>query len=95
LKSFNFIHKYLLVKKNNRYFFKLFVFFFKKKNISLDFKIISRPSKFFFITYESLKLLSKRSGSSIFIISTNKGFLSHQDAIKNKTGGYVIGFFSF
>jgi ribosomal protein S8 len=94
LKSFNFIHKYSLIKKNNQFFLKLFVFFFRKKNISSNFKIISKPSKFFFISYKALRLLNKRTGSSIFIISTNRGFLSHHQAIKNKLGGYVVGFFS-
>ena len=95
LKNFNFIHKYVLVKKNGLTFLKIYIYYYKNKSTCSTFKLLSKPSKRFLISYKALKLLHKRSGCSIYLISTSKGLLSHHDAIKNKIGGFVVGFFSF
>jgi ribosomal protein S8 len=94
LKKFNVIHDYKLIKKNNFNFIKINLFFYKNKSISSTIKIISKPTKVFLISYESLKLLNKKCGSSIFLISTSKGVMSHNDAIKLKIGGFLLLFFS-
>jgi len=94
LKSFNFIHKYVLIKKNKNIYIKVYVYYYKNKPVCSSFKLISKPSKLFNISYKSLRLLDKKSGSSVFIISTSKGLLSHKDAIKNKLTGNLVGFFS-
>ena len=94
LKKFNVIHDFKLIKKNNFNFIKISLFFYKNKNICSNLKIISRPAKTFLISYEALKLLNKKSGSSVFLISTDKGILSHHEAIKLKIGGSLIVFFS-
>lgn len=94
LKNFNFIHKYILIKKNNRLLIKIYLYYYKNKKISPFFKLISKPSKNFFVSYKILRLLSKRTAGSIFIISTSKGLLSHHEAIKNKVSGKLIAFFS-
>ncbi len=94
LKKFNFIHKYILMKKNNKFVIKIYLYYYKNKKICSNFKLISRPSKIFTISYKALRLINKRTGSSIFILSTSKGLLSHKDALKNKITGNVIGFFS-
>jgi ribosomal protein S8 len=56
--------------------------------------LISNQSKIFTISYHSLKLLTKKSGSSVFLISTSKGLLSNKEAINQKNGGIILGFFS-
>lgn len=94
LKKFNVIHDYKLIKKNSFTYIKITLFFYKNKVICHNFKIITRPSKVFTISYQSLTLLSKKTNSSIFLISTSKGILSHKEAILRKTGGIVLGFFS-
>lgn len=94
LKNFNIIHDFKLIKKNNFNFIKINLFFYKNKTICHNLKIISRPAKIFTISYKSLLLLNKKSGSSIFLISTTKGIVSHQEAIKLKIGGVLICFFS-
>lgn len=94
LKKFNVIHDYKLFKKNNFNYIKITLFFYKNNPICFNFKIISRQSKIFTISYQSLLLLTKKSGSSIFLLSTAKGILSNKEAIHQKTGGVLLGFFS-
>lgn len=93
-KKFSIIHDFKLIKKNNFNFIKINLFFYKNKIICSNFKIISRPAKTFTISYHSLKLLNKRTGSSVFLIYTSKGILSHLEAIELKIGGILLGFFS-
>lgn len=95
LKNFNFIHKYALIKLNNKVYIKIFLYYYKDKLICNNFKIISCPSKSLFLSYKSLSLISKKSSSSIFVISNNMGIVSHHQALKYKKGGLVLGFFSF
>lgn len=94
LKKFNIIHDYKVITKDKFTFIKINLFFYKNKPVCHNFKLISRPSKTFLISYNSLVLLSKKTNSSVFIISTSNGVLSHKEAILRKTGGMVLGFFS-
>ena len=94
LKKFNVIHDYKILKKNNLNYIKITLFFYKNKIICSNFKLISKKSIIFTISYKSLLLLTKKSGSSIFLISTSKGLLSNREAINQKIGGILIGFFS-
>ena len=94
LKKFNVIHDFRLIKKNKFVYIKITLFFYKNNIICYNFKIITRPAKIFNISYNSLVLLSKKTNSSIFLISTSKGILSHKEAILQKKGGMVLGFFS-
>jgi ribosomal protein S8 len=95
LRKLNFINRFVVIKTKNLYFIKIFAYYYKTNQIGKNFKLLSTPSKTFFISFKALKLLSKRSGASIFLISTTKGIITHQHALKNKIGGIVIGFFSF
>jgi len=94
LKNFSFINKYYIIKMKNKFYIKIYLYYYKNKIISNNFKILSTPSKSFFLSYKSLRLLSKRTSSSIFILSTDKGILSHKQALNQKLGGLVLGFFS-
>ena len=94
LKKFNVIHDYKLLKKTDFNYIKITLFFYKNKTICYNFKLISRQSKIFTVSYQSLRLLTKKSGSSVFLISTSKGLLSNKEAINQKIGGILLGFFS-
>jgi ribosomal protein S8 len=84
-----------LNSKNMKNFFKIYLFFFKNLTIYKNFKIISLPSRSFFISNSALSLLHKKSYNSIFIIETDKGLLTHLESLKMKKGGRVLGFISF
>ena len=95
LKNFNFIHKYTLIKIKNKTYIKVFLYYYKNKLICNNFKLISSPSKSFFLSYKSLRLISKRTASSVFVLSNDKGIVSHRTALRDKKGGLIVGFFSF
>ncbi|KKS81021.1 MAG: 30S ribosomal protein S8 [Candidatus Woesebacteria bacterium GW2011_GWC1_43_10b] len=59
----------------------------KKEPIIMDIKLISKPG---LRRYVSADEISKRRGASILILSTSKGVLSSQDALKARVGGEVI-----
>jgi ribosomal protein S8 len=94
LKNFTFINKYYIIKIKNKFYIRIYLYYYKNKIISNNFKILSSPSKSFFLSYKSLRLISKRTSSSIFILSTDRGLLSHKQALNQKLGGLVLGFFS-
>lgn len=94
LKKFNLINKYILIKENNKIKIKIFLYYYKNKKICHTFKLISKPSNKFTVSYKALRLLNKKSGSSLFILSTSYGLISHKEALKLKITGIVIGFFS-
>jgi ribosomal protein S8 len=94
LKYINIIYKYSLIKSKNKNwtFIQIHLNFFKAKKIGNYFKVISKPSKKIFISHKSLRFLTKRTGQSIFLISTTIGIVIHQKAIKEKISGIVLGF---
>ena len=94
LKKLNFIHKFTVVEYNKLIYLNVYLYFYKNINVGTSIKVISKPSKFFFISYKSLRLLNKRTGSSFLILSTPNGLLSHNEALKLRSTGLVLGFFS-
>lgn len=58
-----------------------------KKPVLLDIKLISRPGQ---RVYLGAADLGKKRGSSIYLLSTPKGILVSQEALKLNVGGEVI-----
>jgi small subunit ribosomal protein S8 len=58
-----------------------------KEPVLTDVKLISKPG---LRIYKSVRELEEKKGSSILIISTPKGILTHREAIKARLGGEVI-----
>lgn len=95
LKKLNLIYKYTLINKKNIILININLYFYKNNPTTSSLKLISKPSKNFLLSYQSLRLLSKKTGNSIFLLSTPKGILTHKEAIKLKTSGFIICFFSY
>jgi len=72
----------------------IYLFYYNLVPLSKNYKLLSRSSRKFYISYHALRLLSKRTKASVFLISTNRGLISHHEALKFKIGGLLIGFFS-
>lgn len=66
--------------------------YYKLLPLSKRFTMLSRPSHTLFISCKALKLLKKRTGSATYLLSTSIGLLTHQQAIRKKIGGALIGF---
>jgi ribosomal protein S8 len=71
---------------------KIYVNYYKKQPLTKYFKLISRPSRTFHISYLALRMLQKRTYSSVYFLSTNIGLITHHDAIRLRIGGILIGF---
>ena len=84
----------LFLGPKNQLFIKIYLVYYKKLPLSSNCKIITKPSKQYFISYKALMLLSKRTFDSVYLISTDLGLLSHHDAIRNRRGGVVVSYFS-
>lgn len=95
LKKLNLIYKYTLINKKNIILININLYFYKNNPTTSSLKLISKPSKNFLLSYQSLRLLSKKTGNSIFLLSTPKGILTHKEAIKLKTSGFIVCFFSY
>lgn len=94
LRKLNFINKFVIVRFGDSMFIRIYAYYYKTKQVGKGFKIMSCPSKFFFISFKALRLLDKRTGSSIFVISTSKGVITHKEALQKKIGGMLLGAFS-
>ena len=91
-----FIEKLALLLKEERILDKiekkdgtlvLTISYHKKRPILIDLKIISKPG---LRVYKTSDQLAKHKGSSVLLVSTSKGILSHRNAIKKRLGGEII-----
>jgi ribosomal protein S8 len=95
LKSCGLIHTFRLLRlTNKRQVLRTYLIYYKNTSLNKNLKLISRPSRAFYISLQALRLLDKRSGNSVFILSTSKGLVTHKEALLQKNGGQLIGFFS-
>ena len=53
-------------------------------------RLISTPSKKHRLSLKSLNLINKTLKASVLILSTDKGILTHREALKFKIGGLAL-----
>ena len=58
------------------------------------FKIVSTPSKPQTISLKALNISTKSIGKSLIILETDRGIITHMEAIKYNIGGRVLGVIS-
>lgn len=92
LKKNALLQNYYVFSINNKLFIKVFPFYFKNLSIMKSFKLVSSPSRKFYVSLKSLSILKNRMGGSIYLLSTPKGVLNIDQAIKLKVGGFLLGF---
>lgn len=59
-------------------------------NSNLRLVLFSRNADHIRITLSAIKMLNKASGASSFILKTDRGLLTHQEALKRKVGGVLV-----
>ncbi len=69
--------------------FSLRLVYKHKKPVLMDIKLVSRPGLRIYMNVDEI-IEIKRKGISTLIISTPKGLMSAQDAIKKRLGGEII-----
>ena len=90
LESEGFIIGYQLEgpKSNN---LKILLKYFQDKSVINTFRIVSKPSrKVYFSKEDILQWKTQNNTFDLLILSTNKGVLTHQKALIQKTGGEVL-----
>lgn len=66
------------------------IFFYRNSTFFSRIRLISTTSKKFYISLNAINKISKSSGSSVFLISTSAGLVTHKEALKKKIGGILI-----
>lgn len=59
-----------------------------KKGTFNDFKLMSRPSRHFYLDYRTLRPV--KQGHGVGVLSTSKGIMTDKEARKNKIGGEYL-----
>lgn len=92
LQSIGAIRKFITFTdyKTNKKFIKIFIYYYKNLPIYSYLKIISSPSQSYYVSFNSLRLLHKRTGGSIFLISTSRGVITHTYALRLRLGGRIL-----
>lgn len=92
LKSSGIIQNYILMfsKKTNRLILIFNISFYKNKPFFNNVKLVSTNSKTFFISVTALKKLISFSSSTIYILNTPRGLISHFEAIRYGLGGIIF-----
>ena len=86
LLKFNLISHYF-IKFNVIY---IYLNYFNFKPVFSYIKLISTPAKKVLISYQELTLLSMLYSTSVILLSTPRGYISHLKALHFKTGGVMI-----
>lgn len=85
---------FYLIKKNNYLYIKIIIRYFHLNRVGTVFKIITRPSLSYSLSLKALKLLNKRTGRSIYLLSTSSGIITHHEAIRKGIGGVAVALLS-
>jgi len=71
-------------------FVKLAPFFYKNSTFFRGVRLISTPSKLFFIKLSALNIIEKSLGSTVLLLSTSRGLITHKEALKLGLGGIAL-----
>ncbi len=93
LKKIKYINFFYIFKKNNRILVKIYPFYYKSSATNHFLKVVSKPSKSFFISLKALHLIKKRTDRFNLLLSTSKGLMTHSEAINRKVSGHIFGYF--
>ena len=88
------IQNYLVIDKNNKKYIIFNTYYYKSTSYFSHLKIVSTPSKAHTISLKALNISNKSLGNSIMILETDKGVITHQEALSYKIGGKILGVIS-
>jgi ribosomal protein S8 len=91
----NYITRFAIIKQNNQLYVAISPFYFRGQKPFKSFRLVSKPSRAYYVSLEALRLLNKRSGGTIYLISTSHGIVTSLEAVKKKISGYLVGFFYY
>ena len=88
------IQNYVITTKNNVKYITFCSYYYKNTPYFSHLKIVSTPSSSQTISHKALRTITKSLGNSIIILETDKGVITHLDAIQHSIGGKVLGIIS-
>lgn len=88
VKNFIIIEKTINQKKKR--FIRFSGLFYRNESYFKGVRLVSTPSRKHTISVKGLKTLKKISGTSLIILETSRGLISHIDALKLNVGGLIL-----
>ena len=79
-----------IVLSKSRKLVKLSPFFFKKTVFFKKIRLISTSTKYFSIKLNSLRLLNSSLGSTLLILETSSGLVTHKEALRKNISGKLL-----
>ena len=89
MRKYGVVHSSLLICNKNK-IVKISPFVYKKSSFFKGIKLISTPSKVFTVKISTLNIINKSLGSTVLLLETSKGILTHAEALKLKVGGKLL-----
>ena len=90
-KKLGLIYSYILLKVlRNNVLVKVSPFFYKGSTFFNKLRLISTPSKKFYVSLKTLKIISSSLNESTLILSTSRGLITHKEALKLRLGGIML-----
>lgn len=80
----------VLSSHGNHNFITFSVFLYRNSTFFYKVRPVSTSSKKFFLSYRALKMISTNLKSTLIILSTSKGLISHKEALYLKIGGLIL-----
>lgn len=84
------INNFFIHNRAGKAYISFSVLFYKNSPFFKSVRLVSSPARRHTITYRALRIANQSLGSSILILSTTQGLLTHQDALKLQLGGLVL-----
>jgi ribosomal protein S8 len=94
LYSVRIIQNYVITTQNNVKCITFCSYYYKGVPYFSHFKVVSTPSKTQTVSFKALRVINKSLGNSILLLETDKGIVTHIDAISYGIGGRVLGVIS-
>ena len=90
-KKLGLLNSYFVYSPTSKFFLvKVSPFFYRKTAFFKKVKLVTTPSKKFFVKISTLRIIAKSVGTAIIILETSKGLLTHQEALKLGLSGIIL-----
>ena len=94
LYSARIINSYIISTKGSRTYITFNSMYYRNVPYFSHLRIISTPSKLHNVSLRALRVISKSIGVSVLLLETDKGIITHKQAIDCNTGGKLLGIIS-
>lgn len=85
------IQNYILLTRKNTKYIIFSSYHYKNTTYFSHLRIVSTPSKAHTISLSALKIVNSALGNSIILLETDRGIITHSDALSYKMGGRILG----